>query len=239
MNEETLSELGLSINEAKIYTCLLELGLTTITKIAEKSKLHRSNIYDSIKKLIGKGLVSYILKDKVTFYEAANPNVLMRIIKEKENKLKAIIPELLLSRELAASKNEAQVLEGVPAFMQVLNDFLEYNEPIYVYGIPKIAPEMLKIKIMQFHKERIKHKIPMCHIYNYDAMDRIKFLNDMEFTKAKYVSESFDSQVSTNICGDEVVLALWTKPVMIIRIKNKLIADSYKKYFSILWKSSK
>ena len=58
MNEEILVDLGLSPNEAKAYISLLNIGMTTITNVAKDCNLHRSNVYDSIKKLIDKGLVS-------------------------------------------------------------------------------------------------------------------------------------------------------------------------------------
>ena len=49
MNEDILEEIGLSPNEAKIYTTLLGLGLSTVTSISNKCKLHRANVYDSLK----------------------------------------------------------------------------------------------------------------------------------------------------------------------------------------------
>ncbi|MBU0471901.1 MAG: helix-turn-helix domain-containing protein [Nanoarchaeota archaeon] len=239
MNEDILTDLGLSTNEAKIYTSLLSLGLTTITSIAHESKLHRSNVYDSIKKLVEKGLVAYIIKDNVTYYEATDPQALLRILKEKENRLKAVLPQLMLSKKLAQSKGEAHIYEGVPAFTRLLYEFLQYKDPILAYGIPPIAPELMKTKIMHFHKERMALKIPMKHIYNHNAQERIVFLNKMKLTYARYLPESFDSQVSTNICGEEVLLTLWIKPVLTIQIKNKLVADSYKKYFDLLWAAAK
>jgi len=239
MNENILVDIGLSMNEAKVYISLLNLGMTTITFIAEDCKLHRSNVYDTIKKLTDKGLVAYIKKDNVTFYEANNPQCLLRILKEKENMLKGVMPQLMLSKKLATSKGEAHVFEGPQAFMEILYGFLDFKEPILVYGVPKMAPELLKTKMPHFHKQRLSSKIPMKHIYNHNAMDRIAFLNKMKYTSAKYLPESFDSQVSTNICGDQVVLALWTNPVVIIQIKNKSVADSYKHYFELLWNAAK
>lgn len=239
MNEDILVELGLSKNEAKVYLSLLDLGVSSITHIADKCKLHRANVYDSVKKLINKGLAAYIQKEKVTLYEATEPKSLLRIIKEKENLLMSILPQLELTKNMATSKGEAHVFEGAPAFVRILYEFLEYKEPILVYGIPKTAPEMMSTKMPHFHKERLKLKIPMKHIYNHNAKERIAFLNKMSYTSAKFLPESFDSQVSTNVCGDQIVICLWIQPVMIIQIKNQAIADSYKNYFSLLWDSAK
>ena len=239
MNESILVELGLSMNEAKVYLSLLNLGITTTTAIAKDCCLHRSNVYDSIEKLIVKGLVSYVKKDNVTLYEANDPQCLMSILSEKENQLKSILPQLMLSKKLAKAKGEAHIFEGVTAFMDILYGFLDYGEPILAYGIPKAAPEMLKTKIPHFHDKRIKKKVVMKHIYNHNAQQRIAYLNKIEGCYARYLPASFDSQVSTNICGDQVVLALWSNPVIVIQIKNQQIADSYKNYFELLWNSAK
>ena len=238
MLQETLIEAGLSPNEAKIYIALLENGLSSIIKIADYTKLHRSNVYDSVKKLMQKGLAASIQKEQTVFFEATNPTALLRIVEEKALKIKAVLPQLLLNQKMAAEKGEAHLFEGVGAFTNILYGFLEYNEPILAFGIPRITPELMKHKIPHFHKERIKRKIPMKHIYNFDAQERISFLNKLPYTEAKHLPESFDSQVSTNICGDQTILTVWIKPIISIQIINKLVAESYKKYFALLWQAA-
>lgn len=235
MKEEILESIGLSKNEIKIYLTLLDLGQVAAGEITEKSGVHRTNVYDALKRLIEKGLVSYILKGKTKYFEATDPENLMNLLKEKEVRLKEVMPQLKLSSRLAKQKGEASVYEGVPAFMNILYSFLKYNEPILVYGVPKIAPELLKTSIPHFHKARIAKKIQMRHIYNYDAPERIQKLNEIPYAEARFINDKFSSLVSTNICGEEVVLALWVKPVFIIQIKNQQIANAYKHYFEFLW----
>lgn len=239
MYEETLMNLGLSQNEAKVYLSLLEISQNTVTHIADHSKLHRANVYESLNRLVEKGLVTYIEKKRAKYYEAAEPNALMRILKDKENMLQSILPQLNMIQKLSSSKGQAHIFEGIPAFVNLLYGFLKYKKPIFAYGIPKSAPEMMKTRIPHFHKERLEKGIAMKHIYNHKALKRIKFLNGMKNTEAKYLPKKFDSLVSTNICGDEVVITLWRKPVTSIQIKNKLVAESYRNYFNLLWNSAK
>lgn len=237
--EEILIELGLSKNESRVYLSLLEIGQTNVTKLAHQCKIHRANVYDSLNKLIEKGLVNYIEKDKSKFFESAAPKHLMLILKDKENKLNQIIPQLNLIRKLSHSTGRAHVFEGVNSFVNLLYDFLEFKEEIISYGIPKIAPEIMKTKMPHFHKERLKRKIFMKHLYNHNAGKRIDTLNKMQLTEARYLPASFDSDVSTNICGDNVVIVLWGKPVTVVQIENKAMADSYKKYFQLLWDTAR
>jgi len=236
--EQVLLELGLRQNEAKVYLALAELGLTTITKITEHTKLFSANVYDALKRLNKRGLISYIIKDGKKYFEISDPTNLLKLVKEKEFAVKSIIPELILSKQLAPTTSNAQIFEGATAFQMILLSFLKYNEPILVYGIPKEAPEMMKTFIPHFHKKRIAKKIVMKHIYNHNAQDRIKYLNSLPLTEARYLPSQYDSKVSTNICGDEVVFVLWKKPVWVVQIKNKDIADAYKNYFELLWRDA-
>ena len=65
---QLLTSLGLSKNEAKVYLALLDLGSATAGKIAEKSKVHRTNVYDALERLIEKGVVTYIFKKDIKNY---------------------------------------------------------------------------------------------------------------------------------------------------------------------------
>ena len=233
-----LEDLGFTNTEAKVYLALLREGDSTTWDLSKKTGIHRANVYGAINKLLNKGVISHIERNNKKYYQAVNPEILLRIIDEKKYKITSILPRLkVLGKFVQESK--AQIHEGAKAFMELLYKFLDYNEPILVYGIPKGAPETLKPYIMKFHKKRIGLKIKMLHIYNHNAQERIKFLNQLPYTEAKWLPTRFDSKVSTNICGDEVVLSLWQKPVWSVRIINKDIADAYKKYFYLLWDFAK
>ena len=79
----------------------------------------------------------------------------------------------------------------------------------------------------------------MKHIYNEDAKDRIKYLSKMPYTEVKYLPKEYNSPVSTEICGEEVMFVFWKKNPLVIHIHNKEIATYYKSYFEILWKNAK
>lgn len=237
MNKK-LENIGLGKNESKILTTLIESGRLSISEISKISKIHRTNVYSSLKKLTTKNLVKTIDVDS-KLYEVGDLNILKSLIKEKEDKLKNIMPELVLNHDLSKKKSRAQVFEGAKAIRDILDGFLKFKEPILVYGVPKVAPEILGDWLIPHHKKRIKIKIDMLHIYNEDSQERIKFLNKLPHTEAKYLPKKFNSPVSTEICGDEVMIILWKKSPLVIFIKDKSVSNSYKSYFNILWSIAK
>lgn len=235
-DEAALLELGLTLNEARVYLALLSLGEASVGEVTDRVKMHRSTVYDALERLIHKGVASYIVKNETKLFAPSDPDDLLNLLKEKELKLRQILPKLKLEKSLAVKdKTSAQVFEGVKAFRIALEKLLDYNEAILIYGLPKVAPEIVKYFINDFHARRIGKKIMMKHIYNEDAQERIKYLNSLDYTEAKYLPGRFDTPVSTCVCGEIVLIVNWTKPLTFIHIKNKTLADTYRKYFEVLY----
>ena len=68
-----LKRVGLTDGEIKIYDALLELGETTRTKLAKKSGISPSKIYDVANRLLEKGIISSVKKQGVIHFSAADP----------------------------------------------------------------------------------------------------------------------------------------------------------------------
>ncbi|MFH1850703.1 MAG: helix-turn-helix domain-containing protein [archaeon] len=116
MYEEILRDLGLSLNEAKLYETMLQLGETNVSLISTKSRVHRRNVYDSLNKLIEKGLVSqYVVKGEKRF-RATDPQRLLTILKDKEDRLSNILPEMKSKYLGVKQEEEAYIYRGVQGF---------------------------------------------------------------------------------------------------------------------------
>jgi len=232
-------DIGLSKNEAKIYLALNELGSTTIGDISKKSNIHRSNVYDAIEGLVQKGLASFILKDNVKYYQPTDSSNLFNMIQEKQEKVKNLLPRLELLQSLSNEKSEASVQEGLAAARRAMDSFLKHNDTILVMGVSSNVGHLIGPFLENFHKRRIERKIVMKHIYNSDAYERIKFLKSLKYTEVRILPSEYNSPVATNVVGDEVIMIQWTESPVIITIKNKKIADAYRRYFNYLWKDAK
>ena len=101
---EALQEIGLSKTESKVYLALLELGSALAGKITKKSGINRTNVYDALERLIEKGLVTYIIQANRKVFEPVDPNKLQEILKEKQDKLDSLMPELQLKYKSTKSR---------------------------------------------------------------------------------------------------------------------------------------
>jgi len=236
LREEALIDAGLTCNETKIYLSLLELGSTTVTNISEKTKLHRTNVYDAIRKLSDKGVVASIKQDNITFYEAQDPNVLISMLEEKQEKLKKIIPELQLLKKLAENSSDINIIKGITSFIDNLYELLNQKQEILVLGMPEKAIKLLGARIFPFHAERVKQRIKLKKIFSEDIKINI---SKKEYTETRTHVKEMDFGVSIIIAGNVVLITDWSNEISTLKIKNVAFAKTYQAQFDIVWQNSK
>src|SRR3989344_4667658 len=118
MEKELLMNLGLTDGEAKVYLALAKLGSSTVGPIVKEAKVAYSNIYEILNRLLEKGLISFILKEKTKYFQVTNFSRLYEYLDKKEQKiekekllLKKLIPDLEKFKKLQ-EKQEAEVFIG-------------------------------------------------------------------------------------------------------------------------------
>ncbi|MBS3138328.1 hypothetical protein A2819_00185 [Candidatus Azambacteria bacterium RIFCSPHIGHO2_01_FULL_40_24] len=237
--QEILEQAGLSKVEVQVYLTLSKLGLSSAYRIAAEAHLFRANVYEALSRLTEKTLVREKRIGGKLLFEASDPRVIMDILDEKRRNVESLIPQILLQQRSVMKETVFQEYKGPDAVVNALFHFLDYGKPILVWGVPKTAYALLAPKIDLFHEERIKRKVVMKHIYNSTAYERVSVLKKMPCTKIRILPALYDSEVATNVCGDEVMFVLYKAPVSVMLIKNKDMAEAYKRYFEILWTNAK
>src|SRR3989338_7876074 len=129
MNLDTLEKIGLSKAEIKVYISLLELGSVPSGSIVKETELIKSTVYDVIRRLQEKGLVSYVIKEGMKYFEASNPERIIDFIHEQKRKLNEteneenkLILELKKGFDMIKPQAEAHVLSGVEGFKTMRRD---------------------------------------------------------------------------------------------------------------------
>ena len=125
MLHKQLQNAGLSENEAKIYLATLELGQTSVSRIARQAGIKRTTVYLSLESLMAKGLISAIKKDNKTHYYAEDPRDLERIMEERKKEISNLIPQLLAFTNLIDNKPEIRYFEGEEGIKEVLMKTVE------------------------------------------------------------------------------------------------------------------
>lgn len=242
MNLDKLYGVGLNENESKLYVSLLKLTESSVTQLSKESGINRSLLYFILHDLEQRGFVSHILKNNVRFYRAVNPNKVLDLLHEKEKGFKSILPELLELNKFSKKKPQVEILEGKEGIKTILNEILRLKKDWFAFNIPGKGPEVLGDWVYAYERERqrVGIKLNVILVGTEQGVIRGKEFSKMKFTKVKYLGKNYESPASSYIYGDRLVIIFWYKEFpFAIRIVDKSLADSYKKYFDEMWKIAK
>lgn len=231
--QKLLQDLGLEEKEAKVYLALLKLGEATATLIGEKTNLDRTLIYQLANKLIEKGLVSYIIKNNVKYFSAANPKKLMEDVKEKENQLQKAMPELISLTKIREEETRVEIYRGKEGLRTILKDVIRTKKDYIAFGEEGRFQKVLPIDVQRYIKELEKNNIHERVLVREDLRGKALKSKNSDF---RYLPKDYLSPVTTVVYGDKVANFIWTLPYYAILTKNKEVADSFKSHFNLLWK---
>lgn len=239
---ETLQELGLSPNEAKIYEALLDLNQAGVGEISSKAQIHRRNVYDAINRLISKGLIFPILSRGENIYSPVDPGKLLELVKEKEVNLNKILPDLQKRYASEAGSQEAYIYRGVEGFKNYLRDILRVEKNVYMIGA-KLGwfDPRLKNFIESFLKEAKRKKIKFFHVFDAEVKEKGKATLPLLGPDYKFLPVKYATNSAVDIFGDYVVTFTGLKlykiddEVTLFVLKDKELAESYRTWFNFMY----
>ncbi len=128
---QDLIKLGFSEGEAKVYMAALELGETSVARIAGKAKLERTTVYGFIESLKKRGYLTVSMQGKKTVYSANNPKRLKSEQEEKNKLIESVLPELLSITNAIDKKPTVRYFDTKEGIFDVYRETLEYpNTPM-------------------------------------------------------------------------------------------------------------
>ncbi|MDI6721210.1 MAG: helix-turn-helix domain-containing protein [Candidatus Aenigmarchaeota archaeon] len=248
MHEDLLSEIGFTKSEIAVYFALIEIGSSTTGPIIKKAGIASGKAYLILDKLITKGLVTFVIKSGVKYYQAKDPERIIDYMKEKESelrkkeeKMKEILPYLKQKYEQKKHENIAEIYEGdrgLKTFYEFVLKEIPKGECIFVMGATREVLEKFDRYLMSWNKRRIKLGIRMKIIYNHDCRNLGKKRKNLRLTEVRYMKPEMETPAWVDIFMDYVVtINVHGTPVCFL-IKSKEAADSYMKYFELVWKQA-
>ena len=243
-SNELLAEIGLTERESKVYLALLELGSTTTGPLVKKSKVPNSKIYEILESLNNKGLVSYIIKGKTKYFQAANPRKILTLFKEKERELERLLPELEAKQLLAKEKQFVEIYEGKKSIFALFHDLIEdakKNELYYSFSLSKEHKDkQIEIFYESFGEKREKKGLIVKILANKKTEEIFKkaYPNSLYILKKIVRYTDFDFPQGITIFRSSILILDWENLTAIL-IQSRKIAEEYKRFFEHLWKIAK
>ena len=242
MNEKLLMELGLSLNEARIYEALVGLGESSVNTISVKTRINRSNVYDAMERLCEKGLASELFVGSQKHYKPTHPRRLLELLNEKQEEVEAILPELEKKFEFHRENEEAYFHRGIEAYKNYMFDILKEKKPYYCIGGKGMwFDPRLKFFRMKFDRERQKSKVEFSHIFDEEMKNHLTDPLRFKQGEYKFLPKKYCSKLTIEFFGDYTVIytgekfgRLKEEPTVFV-IKSKDISEGFKKIYGFMW----
>lgn len=251
MYSEILQELGLAKNESFIYVSLVKGGGMGVSKIALKSGVHRRNVYDSMQRLLERGLVYEEIGDRENIYFAVDPTKLIEIVEEKRTKVELLLPDLVKAFHGSSSEQSVSVFRGLEAAKNCLLHMEREGKEVFLYGANggSLSPKLTHV-FGRLKSNLQKKKIPVNILYRNDAFQEDKTIvgHFGSTSNSRILPKECDDISSFNIFGEYVYFQSGqysTKAfnekseLTFFVIKSKGIAEMMKNVFRMAWKQSK
>ena len=231
-----LRKLGLTEKQALVYLTALELGYTSIQKIAQKAKISRPTTYEIVKSLKQKGLISESKDKNKRYFIAESPDKLLGILKiekkeieEKEREFLRII-SALKSKYFLGDKREIKIYKSKAEIESLFDDFLTtQSKKIYVLiNNEKSWP----IKARQSTYQKIAKRLGKIQIKELSHNKSIL----PDYLERKLLKKNDSLFLGTIIIYDKIIIIPDKKSIGIL-VENKILINLIKSFFLRIWEN--
>ncbi len=249
-HEESLEKLGFTRLEARIYVGLLRLGRLSAGEITKNTGIHRRNVYDSLARLIEKGFVSYATVNRRKLFNASPPSRLLEFLGEKQESLRRdemearkILPEMESLPSRNPEDTDVSIFKGKDGMKSIMNDVLKDGKELLCFVADAKLRQLVQFYLPIFTEKRIKRKIAFKIIYDEELKGKAHEIYDgKRYTEIRFLRRENTPPVVMWVYGNKVALRPSEESIedtVVILLKNQKIADSFRKYFELLWNAAK
>ncbi len=237
---KNLQSLGFSEKESKVYFTLLKIGPSTAYKIAKQSGLKRPTVYIILEELRKKDAILKIPYAKKQIFSAKQPDEILDKISSKIRDFVVILPQI---KALSAGEKKPKIMfyEGMSEIKQLLEYKLEKNsEVVGFYAYNNNIPKRL-INVINKHNKKLElNNIKIRGIAPKHKSLEVYRKKDKKYNrKIKIIPfNKYNSQISIDLT-DNFVRIIDFQNLQGVIIDNKLVANSVKQIFEIVWESIK
>lgn len=240
--KEVLGQLGMHEKKAEVYLACLESGGATAYLIAKKIGLKRPTVYDIINHLMREGLIYKSVRGNVKYFSPADPEKLLKLLQEKEESIKVVMPELQRLYNSPSQKPMIRYFEGKEGIKEMYEDSLRScrkGDQILAYvgqDVLRYLPDYTE----DYVTRRVEKGIVLRGIYKKDEyiLEYIK-KNAAQLRVSKVLDEKdFPVDNETNIYKNKVAIATYGQEMFGMIIESEEIAKTQRALFELAWKAA-
>ena len=240
-HEIFLQRLGLSEKQSACYLALLLHGPQSISELARRTGLYRTDIYQTMPTLLSEGLVSALPRGKNKKYVAESPKKLEARFLELSNQFDDEMTTLAaLHKDKEGTRPVVKYVEGVNGIRSLHDDIvmsLKKGDVYYRYSSSKVGEREWRGKFLSKKYSIIRDQKQLERKVITNLPNKLRKRNRLE-REIKVVPPDFDLfeyNITQFIYGNKVAFVDYNTETGII-IENPIIAKFQEKIFQLLFR---
>jgi len=241
---EILSEMGLSQREIAVYKSLLKLSSTTTGPLVKESGVQNSKIYETLEKLIKRGLATFIYRGKIKYFQATNPNNLLSFFDNKRKHLQDAVDKLHVMQKRNEPNHQTRVYEGFKAIQSAFFEMYDLIGNGSEYCAFPISDQDLEKKELQLFwsqvfQKRLRMKIRIRSMPNVKTKRIFNkyYKQILKLMQVRYTKQEFPNGVF--IFKDYVLSVVWGDNPVAFLVMSRENTDKWQTFFDEQWKNAK
>lgn len=187
----------------------------------------------------------------MTWFSAADPDRIKDFLEHKEQDLARekklvdeLLPTLLLKYQKTKEQVDVEVFYGWEGMTTVYNDIVKTlgkGDEDYVFGASMgLQSKQADIFYSQYMKKIEKKGYSLKIIFNENVRgykERVEYFEKSPLHEVRYLHH--DTFTELNLYKDTVLVIMLIKDPIVIRIRSKDAANSFRKFFNTMWDIAK
>lgn len=236
---EALKQINIEGKKAEVYLACLESGEATAYLIAKKTGLKRPTVYDLIDQLMKEGLVYKSIEHGAKHFSPADPEKLIKLIRDKEAVIRSVIPDLKRLYHSPKTKPAIRYFNGREGIKEMYEDSLrtlKSGDTILVY-VGEDGLSDLPNYVSEYVDRRVAKGIRVRGIFK-RAKETMDYMvhNDEQLREAVILDQKYfplDNEI--NIYANKVAIASYGQEMFGIIIESEEITNSQRAIFELAW----
>lgn len=233
--EQTLIKAGMDEKQARIYLAGLELGAATVLQISKKSGVKRPTTYVLLDQMVEDGFFTKSAREGRPQYAAADPKDLLRRVHEREEALKASLPELAAIMASTKARPKISIYEGVRGMTQVYDDIFKSPEARWygsIHEIMKRFPESpQKAIVLAAAKKQFVYDLLSSDPESIEFAKKVS----SDTYRVRLLPPGAKFYIGGAIYGNKIAILAVTKDLFGVIIESQEVADSFRTIYDLAW----
>ncbi|MFA5023886.1 MAG: helix-turn-helix domain-containing protein [Patescibacteria group bacterium] len=234
--EKVLEKHGLNEKQIKVYLSSLELGPASVKKISQKAGLVRTTVYEVLESLKQKRFVNSFLKKTVKYYNAEDPEQIIRLAKNNIEDLQGILPELKALGGEARQRPAIRFYQGQDGIKLIMEEILKEAKELISFGSSDDLFREMGEYHQSFLKRRIEKKIPLRVILKDTPRSQArKDLEKQQLRQVKLLSPSSEFNGLIYVWENKIAMLSFKNDLIGIVVESKVLAETERELLNGLW----